>query len=80
MPKSYYRRCKNSSFVNGYNEMRIRKRQVHCWPFLTGILIYDESTYMYGTQRKLTIQERLRQKLQDRHRQARQIFQSMPPI
>lgn len=40
MPKSYYRRCKNSSFVNGYNEMRIRKRQVHCWPFLTGILIY----------------------------------------
>lgn len=37
MPKSYYRRCKNSSFVNGYNEMRIRKRQVHCWPFLTGI-------------------------------------------
>lgn len=37
MPKSYYRRCKNSSYVNGYNEMRIRKRQVHCWPFLTGI-------------------------------------------
>lgn len=35
----------------------------------------DESTYMYGTQRKLTIQEWLRQKLQDRHRQARQIFQ-----
>lgn len=32
----------------------------------------DESTYMYGTQRKLTIQERLGQKLQDRHRQARQ--------
>lgn len=40
MPKSYYRRCKNSSFVNGYNEMRIRKRQVHSWPFLTGKLIY----------------------------------------
>lgn len=40
MPKSYYRHYKNSSFVNGYNEMRIRKRQVHCWPFLTGILIY----------------------------------------
>lgn len=40
----------------------------------------DESTYMYGTQRKLTIQERLGQKLQDRHRQARQIFQSIPPI
>lgn len=66
MPKSYYRRCKNSSFVNGYNEMRIRKRQVHCWPFLTVDQQNDESTYMYGTQRKLTIQERLRQKLQDR--------------